>query len=142
MKNKRQVITHPAQLNGLSVLPGIRTPGAGRIVTEDERVDSKTRSQWDALLNKHYFACGCDKAAVGMLIGVIAAALWYFAGGAAPEASVMMLGLTALGIVVALTVTGKFAGLMMAQRKLDRVIQDIQSAWKAPETAPDSWTCG
>lgn len=144
MKKRRQnVITHPAELSALSTLPWRRMPGWGRVVVADNTVPESTRLVWEQQLNRLYFACGCDRAALGLVLGIIGFGAWValrpgrwssFGGRD------VVTGVIAVGVVAG---TGKLTGLIRANEKLKRAIRDIQHEWKRPRTNDrDVSTCG
>ena len=143
MKRRKQSISHPYQLNRLSVLPVLRTPGKGTITIEDDTIDSKTRTEWESELNKYYFACGCDKAAIGLLIGIVSIILWHVVFPEGQEVSLISKILISAGIIFVFTGIGKSIGLFLIQRKLDNLIKQIQSKWEKPlEPISEPWSCG
>lgn len=133
MKRKTTVIRHPSELSELSVLPVKRMPGRGRIVIADDRLDAQTREAWEATLNKRYFACGCDRAAVGLALGVLGAVAWIiFRPG--PWSSVSGGDMAkAVGVVIASAGLGKALGLLGAEGRLKEAVGDVRGQWKAPD---------
>jgi hypothetical protein len=132
MKRSAKLIRHPSQLSSLSLFPGLRTPGLGRISLQDDQIDPETRRVWEQQVNHYYFACGCDKAALGLVLGVVGYLIWlslHPGGWVTLGWSDLWVG---LAVVIGATVLGKTFGLWMAQRKLNTLVTDIQSKWKAP----------
>lgn len=133
-----QLITYPNDLDGLSVLPGKRLPGAGRIKIAAAGIDEKSREDWERRLNVRYYACGCAESAIGLVLGVAVAGL-VLAFGLRDGWSV--LGLVA--IPIAGLVAGKIAGMIRAETRLKATVAKIREEWgeiKLPE--PDDWVCG
>jgi len=143
MKSKNQIISHPSQLNGLSVLPVFRFPGKGVIEIDAPDIDSKTKAQWEHNLNKYYFGCGCDKATVGLLIGIASIVLWYLLNSSSQELSLFMDILISAVVLFLFTAIGKYIGLLLIQRKLNVLIEQIKSKWKGQlEPVSEPWHCG
>jgi hypothetical protein len=144
MKRADQMIVHPSQLVSLSVFPGRRTPGRGRIVIRDERLEAGVRQAWEQRLNRLYFACGCDRAALGLGAGVMAALVWSVVTSHGwPQASWRGFGLGA-GFAIAGGLVGKTVGLIGAERRLRATVHEIRSQWRPskPATEGEIGTCG
>ncbi len=137
MKARTQIIDHPDALSRLSVLPGKRMPGAGRIEIDDAALDAATRADLEARLNGRYFACGCAEGAIGLTAGVAVAAVALAAGGG---------GWPSLGLVavpVAGLLAGKAVGLVRAEARLKETVREIRQKWPgAKRPSPDGWACG
>ncbi len=140
---RRQTIGHPSELSALSVLPWVRMPGSGRIVITDERLEEKQRAAWEQKLNRLYFACGCDRAAIGLALGVIGYLLWLVARpGRWSEVGGIDV-LVGVGVVAVTAGVGKTIGLVGANRRLKQTVRDIQGEWKVPRpTEGEVSTCG
>jgi len=143
MKRPALVIEYPSQLKSLSLFPGMRTPGTGRIEIADPRLPPETRRAWEQRLNRLYFACGCDKAALGLAVGVLGYLAWM---------GLRASGFTDAGwhdlwqgvvLVVVATGIGKFAGLAAAQRRLRDDVRMISDEWKVePFPVTEPINCG
>lgn len=143
MKSKKQTISHPSQLNRLSVLPVFRIPGKGVIEIAAPDIDSKIRVQWEHDLNKYYFGCGCDKATIGLLIGIVSIVLWHLLNSSGQELSLTMDILISAGILFLFTAIGKYIGLFLIQRKLNVLVEQIKSKWRGQlEPVSEPWHCG
>nr|WP_070961120.1 hypothetical protein [Hyphomonas sp. Mor2] len=130
MSARQHEILDPSALSGLSVWPGSRTPGLGEIVITTKDLDAAQRQQYARALNRHYYACGCSEASVGILLGIVLALAAMAVGG---------IGLSSLGLFalpLAGLVLGKLFGLARAQARLKATIRDIQSVW-TPDPAPE-----
>lgn len=143
MKRQTQVISHPSQLAGLSVFRGIGPQGTGRLRILDQNIPTDKAKAWESRLNRQYFACGCDKASIGMLAGVIGFPVWL---ALQPE-GITSLGWNGLWIglatVFVTTMAGKLIGLAGAQRQLTETIAQVQREWKAkPLPEPEDNFCG
>jgi hypothetical protein len=137
------LLTHPSQLNALHVFPmrGARARGAlrlgGAIAGHPER------QRWESLLNRYYYACGCDAGATGVLVGLVAGVAygawgWAGMGWGAGRVVAAVLGGAVVGAVL-----GKLTGLFRAEQRLRRTAGEIQGSWKEPEPKePDRWICG
>jgi hypothetical protein len=131
MKRTNQV-NHPSELSALSVMPWRRMPGSGRILIADASVPEDVRHGWEQRLNRLYFACGCDRAAAGLAVGVVAFAAWTLLKPGSWSALDARDVLTGIGMVVLFAGIGKLLGLMRADRRLKQTTRDIQAQWKRP----------
>ncbi len=143
MKRDTQIIRHPSQLMGLKVWNALQVRSFGQIKIEAEQVPKEEILVWEKSLNRLYFACGCDKAAVGLLLGVVACVIWFSmrpGGLTIPGWSGLWIGVV---VVIFTTGIGKMIGLWIAQRRLTRLIKQIESDWKAlPLPEPEFVSCG
>lgn len=133
-----QVITFPNDLNGLSVLPGRRLPGAGRIEIAAEGVDQKTREAWERRLNARYYACGCAEGSIGLVLGVAVCGLALAFGSRDGWSILGLVAVPLAGLVI-----GKIAGLIRAEARFKETVAEIREQWgevALPE--PDDWVCG
>lgn len=133
------LIDHPSQLNALSVLPHARTKGMGALRLGGTLTDHPRRAQWEAELNRHYYACGCNAGGVGLLAGIAAgiALAWLGPYGAAAGT-----GLTVTAAIAG-ALLGKLIGLAAAQQRLRHTVQEIQKEWQPREKpALEPWACG
>lgn len=141
MKNKQHSIDHPSQLNALSVLPLARTRALGTLRLAGDIAEHPKKEEWEADLNKHYYACGCSAGAKGLLLGLLAGVVYAIFVSKEPST------LAAVGIVLAPAVVGavlgKVVGLLRASTRLRRTVHEIQEHWKVEPTDPaDKWVCG
>jgi hypothetical protein len=128
---RTQLISHPAQLRGLAVFPGLRSPGRARIVIADDKVPEQTRRQWERRINRQYFACGCDASALGLIAGVALYLAWMaLRPGGFAGTSWIDLGI-GFAVVLATAFVGKLVGLARAQRRLNQAIAAIAREWPA-----------
>jgi hypothetical protein len=103
----------------------LRTRGHDWIHLE---LDHPRRAEWEAELNAHYHACGCDAGQKAMLAGLAISAvliIWRYAKDSWLEA-----GGIALAVTVACGIAGKTIGIVRARRKLARTIRAIEEAWR------------
>lgn len=143
MKRQAQVITHPSQLNSLSVLRGFGPQGSGRLKIQDDSLNEDTARTWETHLNRLYFACGCDKGAIGMLLGLVGYPVWLAVqpdGLASLGWNGLWLGLAVVAVTTAL---GKLVGLVGAQREFKEAVRQVQKEWTAePIRYPEDKICG
>lgn len=127
---KNFVIEHPSELNIISALPVKRTAGLGRIRLGGSIAEHPKREGWEMQLNSGYFACGCDTAAKGLLLGIAVGIVWNGSSFWTRETSIWPLLLGTVGIALAGAIAGKIYGLYKAETKLRSVVIDIQEHWK------------
>jgi hypothetical protein len=127
---KEHVINHPSELNSISALPIKRTVGLGRIRLGESAAKHPERETWERELNRGHFACGCDAAAKGLLIGLVAGIVWSWSTFANGDASLWPLIFKIVGIAIAGAMVGKAVGLFAAEARLRKVVQSIQEQWK------------
>lgn len=125
-------ISHPSELNSLLVSRLFRKPGRGTIRLSPE-FKHPQREQWEAGINRYYYACGCASSAKGLLLMlVLGAGAGVLAHGfdalSLKQAVALPLAAAILGAAV-----GKLSGLAAAHRQLTRVVHAVQENWK-PET--------
>jgi hypothetical protein len=141
MKRNPQRITHPSELSALSTLPWQRMPGRGRIVIDDTNVAEPVRTKWEQQLNRLYFACGCDSAAIGLTVGIVGYAAWILLrpGGWAFGVYDALVG---IGVAVGVALVGKLSGRVRADLRLKQRVREIQSEWKPPRMEGEARSCG
>jgi hypothetical protein len=128
MKNKQFLIHHPSQLNSLSTWPMVRKPGIGRIAL-DPKLQHPEREKWEKVLNREYYACGCDtgaKALVAGLIGCAAVAVYGYLDGRMSMGKALFIGLVGPLILAGI---GKVYGLAKANGRLKETVRAIQANW-------------
>jgi hypothetical protein len=126
MKKPRRIISHPSELDALSVLPILRKPGQRRVTIAEHLIASPQREQLERELNRRLFACGCTAATFGVLLGAAAYAVWAYV--AAPDISLVAHAGRGLAAVVAGAVVGKIAGLFSAENRLKHAVADVRRA--------------
>lgn len=129
MKTRNLQINHPSELNSLTIPRPFRKPNRGVIRLSPE-FNHPDKEQWEADINRFYYACGCPtsaKALLLMLLVGIGAGITTFAFDVLPLAQAIALpfALAILGAVV-----GKISGLSVARRRLVRVVHTVQAHWK------------
>jgi hypothetical protein len=143
MKRKPLIVQHPSELTVLSVWRGLGPQGHAPIRIQAEGLPTKQVEDWERRLNRQVFACGCDRAAIGLAAGVVGYFLWLVlrpAGLASLQLSDLWLG---LATVIPTTLAGKVVGLWGAQRELSLTVMKIAREWKAPpRPAPEPFSCG
>jgi hypothetical protein len=105
-----------------------RTPN--RVLIEAEGASAERVRSWEKQLSHLQNVCGCEQGALGLITGAVGYVLYLFlrsGGWGHPGRNEFWVG---LGVVVATTSIGKLLGLLVAQRRLKRVIKEIQSQWK------------
>lgn len=142
--SREHVFEHPSQLNMLSLFPLGRTTGLGTLRLGGALANDPEASNWESELNRHYYACGCDMGAKGLIVGLIGGVVLSGLG-------VNQAGLgggwaitLAIGVAVAGAVAGKLVGLAHAEARLKNTIRAIQAQWPSSEdkTGMSGWTCG
>ena len=129
MKKRTLQINHPSELNSLTTFRPFRKPGRGTITLSPE-FEHPEKQQWEADINRHYYACGCASGAKGLLamllLGVGISIVAYVAD------VLSLRQLIAIPIVAAIAgaAIGKIAGLARAHSRLVRVVHTVQAHWK------------
>jgi hypothetical protein len=142
MPRKPIVIDHPSQLDQLSAWPWGRVRGTGKVNIQTSAVSEETRENWQDRLNRLQHACGCDKAALGMTLGVVGYLAWLGLDSGFRNLSLNHLWY-GLAAVVLTTGIGKLVGLYSASKKLEATIAEIKDGWRAdPVPKGDPGVCG
>ena len=68
---KEYLISHPSQLNNLSVFPLKRNQSIGKIRLGGNMLNNPKVEFFENLLNKNYYSCGCSEGAKGLVVGLI-----------------------------------------------------------------------
>ena len=126
-----RTIYHPDDLSALSVWP-LKQPSPRGHVRIAGRTDKRRRTKWEKELNRAYRACGCGTAALGTMLGLLAAAIWYGAGIWGQTDFGWRQVLCLFAIVAVGTAIGKLIGLLQAEHNLKRTIAHVRKEWKAP----------
>jgi hypothetical protein len=136
------VIRDPRELDGLRVLPGLRTPGLGRIhLAPAEGLDADAKGDFERRLNKLYFACGCDAAALFVALGFLVYLGWIGFGDS--DRSGLRPWALGLFVVVIAAALGKFVGRLRADREFRQTVAELKRAWKVlPRTGERVAGCG
>jgi len=137
------VFTHPSQLNVLSVIPLVRTPGFGPLRLAGGIAEHPERERWERELNRFYFACGCHHSAQGLFVALLCGSAWagycYFQG-------IWSVGI-AVGVAIASAIAGgivgKLLGLVRANQDLKQTVRAIQAQWPPDESQRhEQLSCG
>jgi hypothetical protein len=127
-----QHIRHPSQLSAVSLWRMIwrRTPPRVLIEAEGAGASAARVRAWESQLSRLQSACGCEQGATGLIagLGVYLLFLLLRSGGwGHPGRREFWIG---LGVITSTTSVGKLLGLLLAQRRLKRLIKEIQTHWK------------
>jgi hypothetical protein len=134
MRARGRQINHPSELNSLILTRPFRKSGRGAIRLTPQ-FQHPEKEQWEADINRYYYACGCSSGAKGLLLMLVAGVLL---GGAAYAADLISIGQALAAPVVGAilgAVIGKLAGLGSARRRLTRVVHTVQAHWKPADKA-------
>jgi hypothetical protein len=128
MAKKEHVLQHSSELNALTTNPFRRTPGLGVLRLGGVMADLPERERWEAELNGHYYACGCDTAAKGLLLGLVAGVGAFVFLFMSDQSHVVSAALVGAAIALAGAIIGKGIGLVRAQRRLSTTAREVQAA--------------
>lgn len=130
MKSRKQyVISHPSQLNSLSVLPLAKISGIGTIRLTGTFENHPQRPEFEEKLNKQYRACGCDTSAKSLILGVVASTALAAYKMSTGEWSLGYSAAVVLGLSIVALAAGKLYGLARANARLKEIVRAIQSIW-------------
>jgi hypothetical protein len=127
---REHLVEDTSQLGRLKVLSWMPAPGQGTIRLGGAMAHMEQREYWESELNRHYFACGCEAGATGVIIGLVlgsAFVVMLFVRGSALAVSWESF-LAVPGTAIVGAVGGKLYGLLRAQRRLRGVVRQIQEA--------------
>ncbi|MDR7457818.1 MAG: hypothetical protein QN125_11130, partial [Armatimonadota bacterium] len=79
MRRQPLVVHDPAALRRLSVWRGFGPQGQPPVKLAAEGVPAKQVEEWERRLNRQLYACGCDKAAIGLTASLLAYVVWLVA---------------------------------------------------------------
>jgi hypothetical protein len=135
-------VKHPSELNQLTPFRLLRTSGRGTIRLAPE-FEHPEKEQWEADINRFYYACGCSSGAKGLLAMLLLGAGGSAIALAANAISLQPAILLPIGAAAAGAAIGKLAGLARAHRRLKRVVHTVQAHWK-PRTEQEKpiYACG
>lgn len=125
-----QHIRHPSQLADLTVWRIIASRVPHPVLIEAEGASAERVLSWGRELSQLQSACGCEQGAFGLLAGVVGYALFLLFGAGGFGHLGRKEIWVGLGVIAVTTSVGKLFGLLAAQRRLKRVIKEIQSQWK------------
>ena len=129
MKTRTSQINHPSELNSLTIFRPLRKHGRG-IITLSPVFDHPQKEQWQADLNRYYFACGCASGAAGLMMMLVLGLAFSIAAYAFNVLPLRQLIVIPIAAAIAGAVIGKIAGLTKAHRRLVRVVHTVQAHWK------------
>lgn len=134
--SERIKIQHPS---GLNALASWRIKPARRPAQVDLQVEGMSPRRvetWERQLTRLQSPCGCDQGAAGLLLGAIGYPLYLAlrpGGWGHPASHELWIGVCVIFLTTSL---GKAMGILMARRRLRRVIREIQTEWK-PQPVPE-----
>jgi len=134
MKTRNLQVNHPSELNSLTTSRLFRKPGRG-IIRLSSEFRHPEKDQWEAAINRYYYACGCSSGAKGLLVMLVlglGVSFTTYAFDALPLKQIVALPIAAaiFGAVI-----GKLSGLATARRRLTRVVHTVQTNWKPEDKA-------
>jgi hypothetical protein len=130
MNDQLHRVQHPSQLSTLAGWRAISWRAPQRVVLEAEGAFADRARLWEKQLDNLRSVCGCEQGAAGLIVGVVGFTLYLLlrAGGwGRPGHREFWIG---LGVMVATSSVGKFAGLLWTHVKGKQVIREIQTDWK------------
>ena len=139
---KEYNISHPTQLNSLSTLPFIGVKTVGKLKLKGNMREHPQRKDLEKLLNKHYYACGCDTGSITLLIGLILTSGYFIYSYSIKDISILSSLGTIIGVSIASSIIGKVYGLFRANQKLKKVIEQVKKEWKPEKEFMENWSCG
>lgn len=134
METHGQQISHPSELNSLLTPRPFRTPGRGTIRLSSDLTHPE-KEQWEADLNRHYYACGCASSAQGLLIMLALGIGTSFVAYGLDAISLKLVVTLPIAAALAGALVGKFFGMAVGHRQLTRVVHTVQAHWKPVVTA-------
>jgi hypothetical protein len=129
MKTREMQINHPSELNTLTASRLFRKSGLGVIRLSSE-FRHPEKDQWEAAINRYYYACGCSSGAKGLLMMLALGLGASVAAYAFDALSLKQLVALPFASAIVGAVIGKVSGLTIAQRRLTRVVHTVQANWK------------
>lgn len=134
MKTRNLQINHPSELNSLTTSRLFRKPGRGLIRLSPE-FRHPEKDQWEASINRYYYACGCSSGAKGLLVLLVlglGVSFTTYVFDTLPLKQTLALPIAAaiFGAMI-----GKLSGLATARRRLTRVVHTVQANWEPEDKA-------
>src|ERR1044071_4585378 len=129
MTRRSSQINHPSELNSLTTFRLVRRAGRGTITLSPE-FEHPQKQQWEADINRYYYACGCASGASGLLLMLVFGLGVSVMGYLFDALSVRQLIAIPIIAATAGAAIGKVAGLVRAHRRLVRVVHTVQAYWK------------
>lgn len=129
MKTRSLQINHPSELNNLTTSRLFRKPGRGTIRLSPEFMHPE-KGQWEADINRYYYACGCSSGAKALLVMLILGLGISFAAYVFDALSLKQIIALPIAAAIFGAVIGKVSGLATARRRLTRVVYTVQATWK------------
>ena len=129
MRRRSSQINHPSELNSLTTFRLVRRAGRGTITLSPE-FEHPLKQQWEADINRYYYACGCASGARGLLLMLVLGLGVSVIAYLFDALSVRQLIAIPIVAAIAGAAIGKIAGLARAHRRLVRVVHTVQANWK------------
>jgi hypothetical protein len=132
MGGQLQRIRHPSQLAALSAWHLFPRRPQDRLEIDAQGPSAARIRAWERELNGLRDACGCEQGAAGLLAGAGGYTLFLLlrsGGWSDVGRRELWIGLV---VVVVTTSLGKLLGLFAAQRRLKRLVAEIQGQWQPP----------
>ena len=129
MKTRSSQINHPSELNSLTTFRLVRKAGRG-IITLSPEFEHREKQQWEANINRYYYACGCASGAKGLMMMLVLGLAVSIAAYVFDSLPLRQLIAIPIAAAVVGAVIGKIAGLTRAHRRLVRVVHTVQAHWK------------
>lgn len=134
MKTCNLQINHPSELNSLTTSRLFRKPGRG-IIRLSSEFRHPEKDQWEASINRYYYACGCSSGAKGFLVLLalgLGVSFTTYVFDTLPLKQTLALPIAA---AIFGAVLGKLSGLATARRRLTHVVHTVQANWKPEDKA-------
>lgn len=131
MDEPAERVQHAAELSKLTVWRIFPWNAPKRVVIDADAELAEQARSWERQLSRLQSSCGCEQGAAGLMVGAVGYLLFLLlrpGGWGHPGRREFWIG---FGVLVVTTSAGKFLGLLRAQRRLRRVIGEIQRHWVA-----------
>lgn len=125
-----------SELGALCTQPRFMTHGRGRIRLSGRLATHLNSAEWERLLNRYYFACGCAEGAKGTVIGLLGATLLTLDSMLSGRLDWVSLIICSFGLIIVASIIGKLAGLLRARRRLRDLVIHISGEVPPKPRAP------